>query len=91
MRPPYYWNFHEDEDEEEKKTPHVLRHNADPKICYIDGRVEKILEDIYSLGFHLTRHEEKRWKTLRDFTVEIFKSEAKKEHEQFEEEQKKGN
>jgi hypothetical protein len=39
MRPPYYWNFFEDEEH----TPHVLRHDAKPQDCYIDGRVEEIL------------------------------------------------
>ena len=43
VRPPYAWNFFEEED---KKTPHVLRHDADPRKCYIDGRIEDILEDI---------------------------------------------
>ena len=42
MRPPYYWNFFEDEN----KTPHVLRPDAKPQDCYIDGRVESILKDI---------------------------------------------
>jgi len=31
MRPPFCWNFFEDSDD---KTPHVLRHDADPKECY---------------------------------------------------------
>jgi hypothetical protein len=50
MRPPFCWNFTEDGD---KKTPHVLRHNAKPQECYIDGRVESLLEDIESIGLHL--------------------------------------
>jgi hypothetical protein len=44
MRPPFAWNFFEDS---EVKTPHVLRAEADPKKCYIDGRIESILEDIF--------------------------------------------
>ena len=43
MRPPNCWNFFEDG---EKETPHVLRHDAKPQQCYIDGRVEDILNDI---------------------------------------------
>lgn len=70
MRPPYCWNFAEDGD---KKTPHVLRHNAKPQECYIDGRVESLLEDIESIGLHLQRHEDKKWETLRNFTLKIFK------------------
>lgn len=74
MKPPYCWNFFlKDDDEEEQKVPHVLRAEAEPQKCYIDGRVESVLEDINSLGFHLTRHEDLRWKTLRNFTIEIFK------------------
>ena len=77
MRPPYYWNFFDDAEEQ---TPHVLRPDADPRKCYIDKRVESILEDIQQIGFHLTMHEQVRWKTLRNFTVEIFKHESKNEH-----------
>ncbi len=43
MRPPHCWNFFEDGEE---KTPHVLRHDADPTKSYIDGRVEQLLEHI---------------------------------------------
>lgn len=43
MRPPFAWNFFEDSEE---KTPHVLRADANPTKCYIDGRIESILEDI---------------------------------------------
>jgi hypothetical protein len=50
MRPPLYWNFFEDG---EKKTPHLLRHNADPRKCYIDGRIESVLEDVEAIGLHL--------------------------------------
>lgn len=83
MKPPDCWNFFlKDDDgiEEEQKMPHVLRADAEPQKCYIDGRVESVLDDINALGFHLTRHEELRWKTLRNFSVEIFKQEILKEH-----------
>jgi hypothetical protein len=53
MRPPYYWNFFEEED---ALVPHVLRPEADPKKCYIDGRIESVMEDIERIGFHLTRN-----------------------------------
>ena len=83
MKPPFCWNFFmRDEEQEESKEiiPHVLRAEAEPQKCYIDGRVESVLEDINALGFHLTRHEEIRWKTLRHFTIEIFKQDVKNEH-----------
>lgn len=52
MRPPYYWNFFEDDN----PTPHVLRADAKPQNCYIDGRVESILKDIYDIGKNLTSY-----------------------------------
>ena len=78
MRPPTCWNFFEDS---HIKTPHVLRPDAKPEICYIDKRVEMLMDDIQQLGFHLTKHEQVRWDTLRKFTIEIFKNESKREHE----------
>lgn len=94
MKPPFCWNFFlkddEDFDGEESKIPHVLRADAEPQKCYIDGRVESVLEDINSIGFHLTRHEEIRWVTLRNFTLQIFIEMAKKEGS-FKEEEKKNN
>jgi len=89
MKPPFCWNFfmHDEEQEEAKEViPHVLRAEAEPQKCYIDGRVESALEDINALGFHLTRHEEIRWKTLRHFTIEIFKQDVKNEHLRHQEE-----
>lgn len=59
----------------------MLRPEANPTKCYIDGRIESIMEDIYQIGLHLTLHEDVRWKTLRTFTLDIFKHEAKHEHE----------
>ena len=91
MKPPFCWNFFLKDDEgnlEEEKIPHVLRAEAEPQKCYIDGRVESVLEDINSLGFHLTRHEDVRWNTLRQFTLEIFKHESAHEGKPKEEEKK---
>jgi len=31
------------------------------------------LEDIENIGHNLTRHEDKKWETLRNFTLKIFK------------------
>lgn len=93
MKPPFCWNFFLKDDEEtgeEVKIPHVLRAEAEPQKCYIDGRVENVLEDINSIGFHLTRHEEIRWATLRNFTLQIFKDLGKNEGS-FKEEEKKNN
>jgi hypothetical protein len=84
MRPPYCWNFFDDAEE---KIPHVLRADADPKKCYIDGRIDKIMHDIEQVGYHLSHYEEGNWKRLRSFTIEIFKYMSK--HEGEEEEVKK--
>lgn len=73
MRPPYIWNFFEQGDQ----TPHILRAEADPYKCYVDGRIESLMEDITQLGNHLTKHDEPRWKLLVKFTLEIFKAEFK--------------
>ena len=70
MRPPYIWNFFEEGDE----TPHILRAEADPAKCYADGRIESLMADITQLGFHLTKHEEQRWKMLVQYTLDIFKT-----------------
>lgn len=50
MRPPFVWNFFEDS---EVKTPHIMRADANPTKCYIDGRIESIMQDIYEIGLHL--------------------------------------
>jgi hypothetical protein len=77
MRPPFVWNFFE----QGNQTPHVLRAEADPVKCYVDGRIESLMEDIFQLGFHLTQHADARWRNLVRYTVEIFKAEYKREQE----------
>jgi hypothetical protein len=84
MRPPYIWNFFE----EGSHTPHILRAEADPVKCYVDGRIEKLFEDIYALGHSLSHHEEGRWKTLVQLTLEIFKAQNQMEIEKAAEEEK---
>ena len=42
MRPPYVWNFFE----QGEQTPHILRAEADPHKCYVDGRIESLMADI---------------------------------------------
>lgn len=77
MRPPYIWNFFE----QGEQTPHILRAEADPHKCYVDGRIESLFADIQSLGLHLTKNDEARWKLIVKYTLEIFKAEYKKEQE----------
>jgi len=84
MRPPYVWNFFE----EGEQTPHILRPEAEPHKCYVDGRIESLFADIQSLALHITKHQEERWKLLVKYTVEIFKAEFKQEQEKAAEEEK---
>ena len=86
MRPPYIWNFFEEGEE----TPHNLRADADPAKCYADGRIESLMADITQLGFHLTKHEEQRWKMLVQYTIDIFKAQNQMDLEQAAEEEKAG-
>jgi len=51
MRPPLAWNFFEDDDT--VKTPHVLRSDAQPNQCYIDGRIDVVMQDIAQCGDEL--------------------------------------
>lgn len=84
MRPPHVWNFFEEGDQ----TPHILRAEAEPHKCYVDGRVESLFADIQSLSSHITKHQEERWRLLVKFTVEIFKAEHKADLERAAEEEK---
>lgn len=77
MRPPYIWNFFD----QGNNTPHILRAEADPFKCYVDGRIQSLFEDINALGIHLTKNDDVRWKLLVKYNVEIFKAEYKKEQE----------
>lgn len=77
MRPPFIWNFFVQGDQ----TPHILRAEADPMKCYVDGRIESLFADITHLGNHLTKHEESRWKMMVKYTLDIFKAEYKQEKE----------
>lgn len=47
-RPPELWNF-----PKVVEDPHKFRSIADPKKSYIDGRIEKLDENIIKLGKHL--------------------------------------
>ncbi len=79
MRPPLVWNFFEEDD---SKTPHLLRADAAPKQCYIDKRVDSILQDIEDYGISLRMHEAEIWNRLMKLTVAIFEVQDKKELEE---------
>lgn len=77
MRPPMSWNFFEEDGS--IKTPHVLRADAQPQQCYIDGRVEVIMEHIQALGSHLTQFDSDEWDHIVESAIQIFRDAAAKE------------
>jgi hypothetical protein len=76
IRPPNYWNFFED-GAQTLKVKHVLRHNADPRRAYSDGRIEKILENLYAIGRDLTHYADMSYNRLAKETFSIFEAEFK--------------
>ena len=67
----YCWNLFED-CSEEARVQHVLRHNADPNLPYVDGRTKLILDNISELGINLVNYEKEKWNQLMVHTHEIF-------------------
>jgi hypothetical protein len=65
------WNF--EYDDEAKRPKHVLRPDADPAKCYIDGRVEKLMVLIKEMSGSLQTFTKERWDKLNMLTLEIFK------------------
>ena len=75
------WNFIQDcAKDDENHIEHILRYDADPKLAYQDGRVEKIMENIEHIGMNLKGHEKERWKGIKEKTLEIFLEEKKQEN-----------
>lgn len=72
----HYWNFVEEE--EESKTPHVLRSNAKPALSYCDERCERLLKLIENLGSQLLSFNKPDWDRLNRETHHIFKEKHKK-------------
>jgi hypothetical protein len=77
LRPPYAWNFFDDEQSEDRKVKHVLRYDADPTKCYKDGRVQEVLNQIEMIGMSLRNYEEVKWKSLRKHTLSVFEQRFK--------------
>ena len=70
------WNFFEDCDED-LKTKHVLRFNANPEKAYEDGRIQKIMENLDEIAMNLKSHNEQVWTQLRKNTMAVFQQEYK--------------
>lgn len=66
------WNFQYDN--EEDKPKHVLRPDADPTKCYIDGRIEKLFVQINQVAQLIKSHTKERWDKLNLLTLEIFRA-----------------
>lgn len=75
------WNF--EYDEVTKRPKHVLRADADPTKCYIDGRIEKLIGLIKEISANLKVHTKERWDKLNMHTLEIFKAHEKDEENAF--------
>lgn len=58
-RPPELWNYPKVIEEK-----HEFRAIADPKKCYIDGRIEEIEQKIIELGNHLMQNKPIIWNEL---------------------------
>ena len=66
-RPPELWNF--DKVIEEK---HKFRSIADPKKCYIDGRIEKLDNLIIQIGDYLRKKKEWEWSELMRRAIDFY-------------------
>lgn len=62
-----HWNLFEDSAANEQ-VEHVLRHNADPKQSYKDGRITMILDNITEIGMNLKSYEKEKWDQLLEHT-----------------------
>lgn len=71
------WNFQWDK--EERRPAHVLRPEAQPEKCYIDGRVTKLLAAVATASEQLRSTDSERWQKLVEYTLKIFKDQEQKE------------
>ena len=76
-RPPELWNYPKvrlnnliQQIIEEK---HDFRSIADPKKCYIDGRIEQLEQHVKTLSEHLISYRPLSWKELTDRVVDALK------------------
>ena len=79
LRPGRIWNFFQDPEDE--KVDHVMRHDANPDACYIDGRVKEILNNIDEMAMNLANHEPVVWEMILKNTHAVFKSMYDKHHD----------
>ena len=71
------WNFYYDNEKDRPK--HVLRPEADPAKCYIDGRIEALFQQINQVAVLLKSHTKERWDKLNLHVLEIFRAHERDE------------
>ena len=79
LRPGKIWNFFEDCPESER-VAHIMRYNAKPEACYVDGRINEILANIEEISSNLATHSEVVWDNLVKNTHQVFKTMQEKHH-----------
>jgi hypothetical protein len=66
-RPPELWNFPKVVEED-----HKFRSIADPKKCYIDGRIEHLDNLIVTIGDYLRKYNRQEWSELMRRVIHYF-------------------
>ena len=66
-RPPELWNFPPVVEED-----HKFRSIADPKKCYVDGRIEKLDDLIVKIGDHLKNFNQGDWTELIRRVIDFY-------------------
>ena len=66
-RPPELWNFPQVVEED-----HKFRSIAEPKKCYIDGRIEELDELITKIGDYLRTYNKQDWNELIRRVIDFF-------------------
>ena len=66
-RPPELWNFPKVVEEE-----HKFRSIADPKKCYVDGRIEILDTYLVKIGDHLKSYNKRNWNELVRRVIDFY-------------------
>jgi hypothetical protein len=70
-RPPFLWN--DPHTEEQENTEHKFREHAKPQECYVDHRVERLLDKIKDLAEELRSFNPSRWELVVDMAIKPFR------------------
>ena len=80
MRPPVAWNFFLESGEME--VPHVLRPEAQPKECYMDGRIDLVMDDMAQVAEELQSYNDE-WEHIIEYCLNIFRKMHATERQEF--------